>query len=363
MNLSKRKIFVSLVLLGITIGTTDIAFGVGKASLSRVGARLSTETDTIRVGDPLVCTLTYLYETDSNAPPNEVLHRARVDILDSNDHPVGKGHFVFPSLVLRGRKEGLLAYSGNFSLFWNFRTKEGLIFDEPGRYRIVLPREADLDEESCKPLITVVKPASRAGLQALALLSDPNDYAFLELGAHDYPERRPERIANLSRVADKHPHSVLGKWCASRLGVEYFEDFHQKHPSFQEFKAKYRDGKIEEPLFDRAWMYLDMGTGLRDEFTIRENVLYLLSTAEIIKGNYKKAGSLLDELAAKYPHGEYGKRATRAKAELLSIKKEEGKRPGSGTRGSFLIVIIVIACLVVGVLGFLLRSRLSRRSK
>ena len=363
MNLYRWKLFIALLLSGVTIGTTDIALGARKASLSRVGARLSTGTHTIRLGEPLVCTLTYLYESDSNAPPNEVLHRARLDILDSNDHAVGKGHFVFPSLVLRGRKKGLLAYSGNFSLLWNFRTEKGLIFDEPGQYRIVLPREADLDEESLRPLIITVKPGSRSNLRALALLSDPNDFSFLERGTHENPERRPERIANLSRVADKHPDSVLGKWCAGRLGVEYFKDFHRKHPSFEKFKAKYRDGEIKEPLFDSASKYLDMGTGLPDEVAIRENVLYSLSRAEFIKGNYEKVGSLLDELGAKYPHGEYGKRATRAKAELLSIMKEEGERPGSGTRGSFLIVIIVVACLVVGVLGFVLRSRMSRRSK
>lgn len=363
MNSSKCKLFVSLLLLGGAIGTRAIVLGSDKEPLSRVSAALSAKTCTIRVGQPLVCTLTYMYETDSNAPPNEVLHRARVDIVDSNDHPIVKRYPVFPSLLFRGRVEGQLVYSGDFTLFFNFRTKKGLIFDRPGRYRITLSHEGPLGSDVLKPLMITVHPASPLELQALESLSDPNDYIFLEFGEHEYPERRLQRMANLGRVADKHPDSLLGKWCASRLGVEYFKDFQEEHPSFEKFKAKYREGKTEEPLFDRAAKYLGMGTGLPDEFALRENVLYSLSRAEFVKGDYERAASLLDELGAKYPYGEYGKRATRAKAELLSISKQEEGRIVAGTRRLPLLGILVVVCVVVVILGFLLRSRLSSRNK
>jgi hypothetical protein len=93
-------------------------------------------------------------------------------------------------------------------------------------------------------------------------------------------------------------------------------------------------------------MYLAMGTGLPDEFAIRENVLFSLSRAEFIKGDYEKAASLLDELAAKYPHGEYGKRATRAKAELLELQKRkpvQAPRPWVSGWSRLLPLFFVIA--------------------
>jgi len=346
MNLFKWKIFIALVLSGATVGTPAIVFGVGKASLSRVGARLSAEMNTICVGEPLICKLKYMYETDSNAPPKEVLHGARVDVIDSNDHTIVQRYRVFPSLLFRERTKGLVTYSGDFSLFWNTQTKEGLIFDRPGRYEVTLTYQADLDQESFRPLSVVVKAASKSNLRALALLSDPNDYAFLELGEHDYPDRRPERMAHLKKVVEQCEGTLLAKWSAGRLGVEYFEEFHRKHPSFIKFKAKYRGGEIKEPLFDQALDYLSMGTDLPDEFALRENVLYLRSRVEFIKGDYEKAASLFDELAAKYPHGEYGKRATRAKAELLELQKREpvqAPRPWVSGWGRLLPLFFVIA--------------------
>jgi hypothetical protein len=50
-------------------------------------------------------------------------------------------------------------------------------------------------------------------------------------------------------------------------------------------------------------------------------VLYQLSRTAFIKGNYEKTSSLLDELGAKYPKGEYGRKATLAKEELQILKE------------------------------------------
>jgi len=210
-----------------------------------------------------------------------------------------------------------------------------------------------------------VEPASNPEQLAINLLSDPNDYFFLEQGEDEYPEKRPESISHLQQVVDRCEGTVLAKWAASRLGLEYFQEFHKKHPSFVKFKAKHQEGQIEEPLFDQVRKYLSVGVELRDEFPIRENVLSKLVNIEFMDGNYEKAFSLLDELRTKYPDGEYGRKASGWKEELIELQKRElaqapQPRVGGWSRSLPFFLVIAAGIVLIGLILLLMKKASSR---
>lgn len=283
---------------------------------------ISSKYTAIQVSDPLIFKLVYRYEEPLLKPATgEIVqsfpHYAYLKIEDS------KGRFpmnrfpIFPmDLTL---KDNLgLEYEGQFVFLYHPGEKR-VLFSVPGTYTVTVRGYTKVSN----PLSIIVEPASKLQTRALSLLSDPNDYHFLEYGSHEDPNKRSVRISHLRLVVEQCKGTLYAKWAAARLGLEYFEDFHRRHPSFIKFKAKLQQNQVEEPLFDQAHMYLAAGAKLPDEFPIREKVLYQLVRTEVIKDNYEKAFSLLDELGAKYPKGKYGKRASRGKQELQRIKKRE----------------------------------------
>jgi tetratricopeptide (TPR) repeat protein len=300
-----------------------------------------------------------MYETDSNTPPNEVLHHARVDIVDSKGNSILKRYPVFPSLLFRGYKDDKVVYSGNFNLFWNFRTKDNLIFEEPGRYKVVLSEQGDLGPESREPLIVEVKAASKSDSKALALLSDPNDYAFLELGEHEYPERHDERLACISRLVGNQPNSIVGKWGAARLGLEYYERFLASGHNLNETGQARISIDVKDEYFKKALKYLDIGYMLPDEMPIREETVYKLAGIEARRGNRKRAITLLDELIAKYPYGEYGRRAATQKEAIQALEPIPiiGERPLWG-RGTVIIpTVLGLGIMIVAIIYLVRRSQ------
>jgi hypothetical protein len=238
------------------------------------------------------------------------------------------------------------------------------MFDKPGTYTIsVLASPQHISNE----LAIVVEQSSSLQNKALSLLSDPNDYAFMVFGSHEYANRRAERISHLRQVVEQCEGTLLAKWAASRLGLEYFQEFHKKHPSFVKFKAKHQEGQIEEPLFDQVRKYLSVGVELRDEFPIRENVLSKLVNIEFMDGNYEKAFSLLDELRTKYPDGEYGRKASRWKEELIELQKRElaqAPQPRvSGWSRSLPFILVIAAGIVLTGLILVLKKKAGSRGK
>ena len=170
-----------------------------------------------------------------------------------------------------------------------------------------------------------VKPASQSERKVLSILSDPNDYAFLLYGGDKHLKKHPERISLLKQVIEQFEGNVLAKMGAAHLGLEYFKQFQDKHPSFIYYEEQYQKDLIKGQLFNQAHKYLTIGTKLPDEFPIREGLLTQLVRTEYTVGNPEKAFSLLDELRTKYPKGKYGRKASKWKQELLELQRREQK--------------------------------------
>jgi len=328
---------------------------------------ISTERSSIKVGEPLIMKLTYKFDKPQISPrTNEVLNNISLDIRDAFFHVKGgdvdrlpRYPLFLPDLKLQGTQG--LEYSGHFVVLYDLWKKK-LMFDKPGTYTIsVLASPQHISNE----LAIVVEASSSLQNKALSLLSDPNDYAFMVFGSHEYANRRAERISHLRQVVEQCEGTLLAKWAASRLGLEYFQEFHKKHPSFVKFKAKHQEGQIEEPLFDQVRKYLSVGVELRDEFPIRENVLSKLVNIEFMDGNYEKAFSLLDELRTKYPDGEYGRKASRWKEELVELQKRElaqapQPRVGGWSRSLPFFLVIAAGIVLIGLILFLKKKASSR---
>jgi len=331
------------------------------------------QTHVIRVGQPFVFKLNYKFEQPQTSPDNGQArkyfrHHAYLDIEHENGDFSTKGYKIFPSGLNLEDRLGL-EYSKYFLCFYH-RGENRFLFPIPGRYSVTVRGWRNRSE----PLDINVEPASNLEQLAINLLSDPNDYFFLEQGEDAYPpEKRPERMSHLQQVVDRCGGTVLAKWAAARLGLEYFEEFHKKHPSFKDFKEQWEQGGIKEPLFSRASEYLAKGAGLPDEFPIREKILYQLSRTECIEGNYEKAFSLLDELSTKYPDGEYGKKAAGGKEELVELQELQERELGQSTKPPLgqsqrrIALPIVLTAVAVGIaligLILVLKKRPSSRSK
>ncbi len=318
MRSSHRTVQIAFV---ITI-LTFIVPGISNGKPYRIV--IDSKHRSLKVGDPLILKLVYKYETPLvNPTTSEVvesfLHHAylriehREAVYSTNRLP------VFPSSLTLEDKNGL-EYSKWF-VFLYHPGERRLLFPVPGTYKVTVSGYALISN----PIDVIVEASSELQKKALSLLSDPNDYTYLEYHFHEYKEKRPERILHLKKVVEQCEGTVLANWCAARLGLEYFRQFHAKHPSFVKFQEQYEKGGANEPLFQQAYKCLTMGSKLADEFPIREEVLKNLVTVEFTKGNAERAISILDELGAKYPKGKYGRKAAKWKQELLDIQARKDK--------------------------------------
>lgn len=312
---------------------------------------ISSKYTAIQVGDPLIFKLMYRYEEPMIQLATEkikesLLHRAYLKIEHHKGKLLTDRFPIYPMELTLQDKQGL-EYSGQL-VFLHHPGENRLLFPVPGTYTVTVRGYT----KTSNTLNITVNPLSKLQKRALSLLSDPNDYRFLEYGSHEDPEKRIERVSHLKQVVNQCQGTLLAKWAAARLGLEYFDQFHKKHPSFEKFKSKHKQGQIQEPLLDQAHRYLVGGTTLPDEFQIREKVLYELSVTEYIKDNYEKAFSLLDELGAKYPKGKYGKKASSGKAELKELHELElgqSPNPPLGQASSHAALPVVVAAVAVGI--------------
>ena len=67
-------------------------------------------------------------------------------------------------------------------------------------------------------------------------------------------------------------------------------------------------GTTASPLVADANSLLSKALHLPDEFPIREQVLHTLAHIVSLQGDRERAAVLRQELAVKYPHGQYGRR-------------------------------------------------------
>jgi len=318
-----------------------------------------TEQKSIMVGEPLVLQMTYILQKArlmpaTQKPFSSIMHEAIVQIEDPNG---GLRELpLFPRFIHLDDSQGL-RYSGTFIMFYDGYEKH-LVLGKPGTYKI---RAFVTKEHFSNTLNISVQEASKQQSEALSTLSSPNEYFFLEAGEHGEPQTRSETILRVQQVIDQGGDILLSKWAAARLGIEESKELEKKYPDVEKFWNEYRQGKMKEPLLDQAQSHLSKALNLPDEFPIREQILYELPKVEFIKGNYKKARSLLDELAHKYPHGEYGMRAEKAKRELLGLMEREQPAPAFRTRPTLLIG--ALAAIVVLLFVLLLRKIVISRSK
>jgi len=325
---------------------------------------ISSKNTAIQVGDPLIFKLMYRYEESMTQLATEkikesLLHRAYLKIEHQDGNLLTDRFPIYPMELTLQDKQGL-EYSGQL-VFLNHPGENRLLFPVPGTYTVTVRGYT----KTSNPLHITVNPLSKLQKRALSLLSDPNDFHFLEYGSHEDPEQRIERVSHLKQVVDQCQGTLLAKWAAARLGLEYFDQFHKKHPSFEKFKSKHEQGQIQEPLFDQAHRYLVGGTTLPDEFQIREKVLYELSVTEYLKDNYEKAFSLLDELGAKYPKGKYGKKASSGKAELQELQERElgqSTQPPLGQASSYVALPVVVAAVVASIVLIVLFCVFKKRT-
>jgi len=311
-----KKLQLVIAVMSLVLGTTVTS----QAKPSQI--EISSKDTLLQVGDPLTLRLVYKYEKPLIKPATgeiakSLLHHAHLKVEDPEGRFPMNRFPIFPMNLTSKNNLGL-EYEGQFAFLYHPGEKR-VLFPVPGTYTVTVRGYTMISN----PLSITVKPASDLQKRALFLLSDPNDYSFLEHGAHEDPNKRSLRISRLRQVVEQCEGTIYAKWAAARLGLEYFEDFHKKHPSFIKFKAELQKNQVEEPLFGKAHLYLTAGAELPDEFPIREKVLFQLGRTEFIKNNYEKVLSLIDEMVAKYPKGEYGKRASGGREELQRIKKRQ----------------------------------------
>ena len=310
----------------------------------------------IKVGEPFVFRLTYTFEEPvvserTQGIVKEIWHSAYFRLVREDNGSL-LGRYRVYDVTLKLQDEQGLEYAENFMVFYDWGKKK-LMFDKSGTYTM----QVEGKTKKANPLTINVGPASKADKRAIVLLSEPEDYLFLIWGLVESSERA-KRIARFKEVVSKCETTVLAKMAAACLGLEYFKDFHRKHPSFEEFKAKRKQAVAEEPLFDVAWKYLRMGAKLPDDFPIREKVLRMLVTTEWVTGNYEKVYSLLDELETKYPHGIYGKQVPNVRMELRELKKREMEQSQQAkmkqAKGGGLLAVVVQVAIGIFVVALVL---------
>ena len=78
-------------------------------------------------------------------------------------------------------------------------------------------------------------------------------------------KREPEAEGILDRykqMVEQCPETMIAKMAMAMLGIEYFKDFHKKHPSFEDFREEYKSGKMQEPLLEQSEKHLIISSKL-----------------------------------------------------------------------------------------------------
>ena len=182
---------------------------------------ISSPNTLIRVGDPFTLKLVYRYENPLvNTATGKIIesfhHHAYLKIEQNEERFLTNSIPVFPMDLALQDTQGL-EYSGQFMFFYHPGEKR-LLFPAPSTYTVTVRGYAKISN-SIK--ITVEAPLEIQS-QALSFLSDPNDYTYLEFNFHGSEEERSKRMSHLKKVVEQCEGTILAKWCAARLGLEYW---------------------------------------------------------------------------------------------------------------------------------------------
>jgi hypothetical protein len=288
-----------------------------------------------------------------DVPLNRVGLDANVRIKKNNEEVLCEYERVGPDLYLQG-EEGI-TYSGRSLLFYSYSRKK-LIFDGVETYGITVRKRT----KTSNRLDITVSPASARQKTFLSLLSDPKDYAFLQGGA----AVDPQRLKHLEQVVEECAGTPEAAWAAARLGLEYFQRFHRKHPSFERFKDQYQSGQVEEPLFEKASKYLRIGAELPKAFPIRAKVLRDWGRIQMTEGDFQEALATLEELNTEYKDTEYGIKAAKWKDEVFEVqRRESAPLAESAPSHTFLLLSLGIVAGAAVILAVYLAKRHAARSK
>lgn len=299
--------------LSVTLVTLLIGCGIAWAETE---CQIVATTKTVEVGEPLPLKIIIRRGKLTRSPFPHTL-RLKVSPTEEagNDSSV---YTVRPKNVRKGSLEG--EYVCNIMLWLDLWGKDPFrpVFTQTGRYEICV--------EGYEPsgVINVdVIPASAKTIKAISFLADPNDLAFL-LAPSAIIKDKAHRMAKAEEIVAQCGDTTIGQMIAARLGVEYFWKMKKDGEAISLKAERKRTGR-RHPLFDKAYLYVNKGLKLADEFTVREELLLHLAALEYINNDYEKANMSLDELVQKYPQGKHGERGLRAKEELKQFKEKEGE--------------------------------------
>jgi hypothetical protein len=332
---------------------------------------IAIRRDHIQQGDPAVLHMTFTFAkapTSRFTPgPQQVIKEEDLLLLirPSAEQTQPTVTYRLPPVRLHLESETGGAYVADLIVWYEMHKTDDkwqIVFDTPGKYELVVTRGG---EEVSNPASIVVDP-SAVGQKGLALLATHENFAFLAGRTH----RSPQTVACLENLVKQCRGTMLAQMAAARLGIEETRELENKYPEGEKFMARYKAGEIQEPLVASARSHLSEAQQLPDEYPLRETVLNSLATTELAAGNYTRALSLVDELAAHYPRGEYGSRARSRKGEITALMEKEAKTgdkqqaPARGRRPRLMLLgtaTIVSAAILVGavvaVYAFVLRRR------
>lgn len=307
-----------------------------KANNDFLTCEIKIKSKSINIGEPLAIELIYhLKKPFISGKTNEIVKEIENSLtfkIEENELDISKNFLIYPfKLVLQD--EAGLEYKGTFIVWYDYQAKK-LFLDKPGEYSIQM---CSLKDEIFSNTITInVTSKSNKAQEALYILKEPDDYLFLVHGLNEYSEKREERIERLKKVQQKSKKTILEQWSAARLGVEYFNDI--------QYSTERDHSKVNE-----IQSFLNTGIDLPDEFPIREETLYRLSTVESMKGNNERAVALLDELIEKYPKGRFVEEAKKSRPILAQRKNltEINNQTTTSINSLKIIALLGLSFLVV----------------
>ena len=317
---------ITILAFIVTLSVTQLIIA---SNLSEI--EIITSKENIELGEPFVLLITGKYKEpqisqETGEPlPYKTINNWKLEVNENNSGKKYEYPLQIPLKMDIQNSEGT-EYSTTMLLFCYLKEEKGkltnkIIFPEEGNYTICFTNTEIFKSNQ----LNIEVSYSFLGEKAISLLSSAENYAYLMGGVCKRSEEK-ERQAKIKEVVQQCDGSVIADFGSARLGVEIFNEFQTKYPSYEKFKMAKTQDQVQEPLFDEAYLYLTKAASLPDEFPIRKEVLFQLSTVEYINDNFDRAKLILDELVAKYPNSEYGQKAFEAKVELQELQERETAR-------------------------------------
>ena len=333
-----RRIGLVLGLMCCCFGDTavcSVTSGPGAGSVPSA-VQIGVERNVLKVGEPLLVKVSYVWPQPliheiTDAVIGEIDHNLNVRVMQESENGLITRSGIGLLRFFKLEEPGGRTYSDRMMLFYDF-AQSRLVFDKPGSYVL----QASGWTRTSKPVHVEIKSPGEVEKRALELLSEPNAYYFLEYGkgyAGGLVEKeknlRMKGIETLKEVFDRCGDSTVGKWAGARVGIELVKELARRYTLGEEFMRAYRAGKVKEPLVEEAYACLSAALELPDDFPLREEALLNMISLEIVGGNYENCLTYADELAAKYPAGEFGREAAEIRSEIERLKTEQsdGNQP------------------------------------